>query len=944
MTPFLKQVAKHYYTHTAPYRELCYIFPNRRSMLFFQKYYRELVKEERKTMLMPQMYTINDFFYVLCNQTPTEKIDLLLHLYENYRELMPQCESLDEFIFWGEMILSDFNDVDKYLVDARKLFTNVSEFKSLQDYGSYLNERQLKAIQAFMGHFSSVVGEDGKYKDSFRRTWDILYPLYVSFNKSLDAEGKSYEGKVYRALAERFKKESAINVLKEIFPDTDQFIFIGQGAPTESEMYILRAMHKAGLAQFCWDYSSSWIRDKHNRASFFLENNIRELGQSIELDKESLREPEINTLAVPSAVGQCKQLSAIFNRLEPYSQIGLDTAVVLADEGLLIPTLNAIPEEISKVNVTMGYPMSASMLYTFMEEVCALQMHLRKMPDGKMLFYHRQVSDIFSNPLLTSFLSDSEKQQISSIQQGLRHYIEESELSEGILSEIFRPVVLEDTIADKEQIHSLCEYLKAVLLSVAHRIMSGKDETLELDFAKEYYKAINCIEKYELAILPTTFFRLLRNLLGRSTVPFKGEPLQGLQIMGPLETRALDFKNVIILGCNEGVFPRHNTRESFIPAELRKGFDLPTHEYQDSLWAYYFYRLIQRADKIWMVYNTSSSQKLKSCEESRYIKQLELHFGVKINHFTAKSTISKPEMPSFFPKTKEHIDKLKKDTYLSASSIQSYLSCPAKFFLGNIENIAKSEEVTEIMDKSMIGTIVHNTMQCLYKGKSEITYKELKGMISTRIYKDIVREQIKEQLRSIEVTGRNLIYEHLACKYVEQILSIDAALIKEKGVNSFKIIGLEKREVKVLHGLRFKGFIDRIDSFEDGTLRIVDYKTGKVKDTDFQIDDSNATEIAEAAFGTDDDKRPKIAIQLFLYDEFVKDKFKGKSIENVIYQTSSLFSDGIKSYPMCSKFISEMEKELKECTDKILDINEPWSKTNDTGTCTYCDFKTICGR
>ncbi len=944
MTPFLKQVAKHYYTHTTLYRELCYIFPNRRSMLFFQKYYRELVKAERKTVLMPQMYTINDFFYVLCNQSPTEKIDLLLHLYENYRELSPHCESLDEFIFWGEMILSDFNDVDKYLVDAKKLFTNVSEFKSLQDYGSYLNEKQLKAIQSFMGHFSPVVGADGKYKDSFRKTWDILYPLYISFNTSLDAEGKSYEGKVYRAIAERFKKESAVDILKERFPDTDQFIFIGQGAPTESEMCILRGMQKAGLAQFCWDYSSPLIKDKHNKASFFLENNIRELGQSIELNNDDLGVPEINTLAVPSAVGQCKQLGAIFRRLEPYSQIGLDTAVVLADEGLLIPTLNAIPEEIVKVNVTMGYPMSSSMLYTLMEEICALQMHLRKMPDGKVLFYHKQVSDIFSNPLLTSFLSDSERKRITTIQQGLRHYIEESELNEGILSDIFRPVVMEDTLADKEQIHSLCEYLKTVLLNVAHRMMEGKSETLELDFAKEYYKAINCIEKYELAILPTTFFRLLRNLLGRSSVPFKGEPLQGLQIMGPLETRALDFKNVIILSCNEGVFPRHNTRESFIPAELRKGFDLPTHEYQDSLWAYYFYRLIQRADKVWMVYNTSSSQKLKSSEESRYIKQLELHFGLKINHYTAKSTIAKLEMPSFFPKTEEHIKKLKTEVYFSASTIQNYLSCPAKFFFNKIENINKTEEVTEIMDKGLMGTVLHSTMQRLYEGKSQITYDDLKTMQSTRKYKDIIREEIKKNLRSIEVTGRNLIYEHIVCRYVEQILSVDAALLKDKGANSFKIIGLEKKENKVINGLKFKGFIDRIDSFEDGTVRIVDYKTGKVKDTDFQIDENNASEIAQAAFGTDEKKRPKIAIQLFLYDEFVKDQFKNKRIENVIYQTSSLFSDGIKTAPMCNKFMSEMEKSLKECTDKILDINEPWTKTADIDTCLNCDFKTICGR
>lgn len=942
MTPFLKQVAKHYFDHTTSENDFCYVFPNRRSMLFFKKYYCLQVKAAGITMFEPQMYTINDFFYKVYAQAPTERIDLLLNLYREYKKLIPNCEPLDEFIFWGEMILSDFNDVDKYLVDAEKLFTNVSQFKSMQDY-TFLSDNQLKALQAFMGHFASQAGEDGKYKENFRKTWDILYPLYKSFNRTLGEQGKSYEGMVYRRLAERFESESASDVLQDAFPHSPKFVFVGLNAPTESELAVLKRMRQAQLAEFCWDYSSEMIKDKANKSSFFMEDNIRHLGQSIELDPEGLPTAQINVLAVPSAVGQCKQIGQIFRRLG--GEIGINTAIVLPDEKLLLPTLNAIPDSISKVNVTMGYPMSGSVLYSLIDEICAMQMHIRERSDGNWAFYYKQAYDLFANPLLKDSLCENERQTIDSVKCKLFHYIDRDEIAvDGqILSRIFTPIVKEPNLADKGQITALCEYLKDIIETVAHKLVENKKESVELEFAKDFYQAIECIKKYELEVLPATFFRLLRNLVGRNAVPFKGEPLQGLQIMGPLETRALDFDNLVILSCNEGVFPRHNSSESFIPPELRKGFGLPTHEYQDALWAYYFYRLIQRCENVWLVYNTSVQQKMNSCEESRYINQLELHFGVKIHRYVAKSTILETKDTTEIAKTQEDIDILK-NTRLSATALQKYLSCPVQFYYSKIKKLSNEDEVNETLDAGLIGSVLHESIEEIYSGKERITKDFLSECLKKESYAEVVRRHIMDNLKCLEISGRNLIYESLICRYVRQILLTDKKLLEKKNLDSFKLLELEKKETDVIGGLKFIGIMDRVDSFEDGVIRVVDYKTGSVKDSDIQIDDENACEVADAAFGEDNDKRPKIAIQLYLYDVLIRKAHKTEAIENVIYQTTSLFSEGIKSAPMNETFVKEMGTRLEECLKGLLDIDKPWTKTAHAKTCSYCDFKDICGR
>lgn len=953
MTPFLKQVAKNYFNPSESTDHNCYIFPNRRSLLFFKKYYSQLVSGAGKTVLCPQMYTVADFMYRLAGKLPTDRIDLILCLYDCYKQLFRNCESLDEFIFWGEMILSDFNDVDKYLIDAKKIFTNVDDFKKLQgDPRDFLNEEQIKALSAFLKNcIETQEGrKTGEYKENFRRTWEILYPLYISFRESLQRQGKAYDGMVYRELAEKAAGGEMGGILRAVFPEAQQFIFIGLNAPTDSELKILDAVKKAGPGKFCWDYSSAWIKDPDNKSSFFLHDHVTRFGQDIKLDPEGLEVPEINILSVPSSVGQCKQLGEIFRRTctdadgKPCMP-GIETAVVLPEESLLIPTLNALPEEIEKVNVTMGYPMSGSLVSALVDAVCSMQMHIRRAADGVVFFYHRQAYDIFANPLFKEALSEAETQRIEAVKSEHRHYIAQSDLHTGeggLVDLIFSPALTSATSADAGQIHSICAYLKDVIKTTALRIRSREEDSIELDFAKEYYTAVEGLDDFSLEITPSTFFRLLANLVRSSAVPFKGEPLQGLQIMGPLETRALDFDNVIILSCNEGVFPRHTASESFIPAELKRGFGLPSHEYQDALWAYYFYRLIQRAKKVWLVMNTGNDQKIGSIEESRYIKQLELGFGAHLNRYIATSTIKADRDVPVIPKTQEHIEILKAK-HLSASSLKRYLSCPAQFYFAEIEGLSKPDEVKEYLDAGMQGTVFHAVMQDLYGTKKDFTAADIAAILKD---KDRIEESanrhIAEQLNTTEITGRTIIDRHLILQYVYKTLETDLNLLRDKGC-TLHIHDLEKTFYTTIGGFSFKGKIDRLDSLTTGTVRVVDYKTGKVNDKD-RTDDITENTIS-AIFGEKNEGRPTVSLQMLIYDLMVRGNYTGKILENAIYQPAALFK---KAGPVCGPvsdgILQSFETTLKDFLKEMEKATGNWEKSGDEKTCGYCDFKTICGK
>ena len=930
--------------------DLCFIFPNRRSQVFFTKYLGEAVKEDGTPIVAPKMLTINDFFFRISGNKPADRVNLLLDLYECYKNLNPKHETLDEFIFWGDVILGDFDDVDKYLVDPVRLFANVTEFKEIQDSYSYLTENQRRAIESFISHFSSegrltvnLNSDNPNVKERFLQIWNILLPLYNNFRERLAGKGLAYEGMVYRGLAARLDLESAVDVLNAAFGEVNEYVFVGLNALNECEKKVMRRMRDAGIAEFCWDYSSEMVRNPLNKSSFFMSRNVKEFPQAFEMDLEGLKTPEIEVISVPSSVGQTKLIPSVVKDER--------CAVVLPDESLLIPVLNSIPEEIKDINVTMGYPMKNSAFFDFMTLVSAMQMHLRQ-KNGKWYYYHNQVWSLFSSSIFRRVTQgdDAVRARVKEIKDGMKYYIPQEDFSGiPVFDLLFKPAVTDPKVASKEQTSAFADYQKALIKGLAPKLASDSAMAIELEFAKATYNAICQLQAAGLEVLPMTYVRLLDQLLGPVSIPFNGEPLKGLQIMGPLETRALDFRQIMILSCNEGMFPRRSVSSSFIPPELRKGFGLPTYEFQDAVWAYYFYRLIQRAEKVTLVYD-SRTEGMKSGEESRYIKQLEYHFNVPIKRSFVKAKASGDFSPKEITKTEEDV-KIIRQARLSASALKNYLDCPAKFYYATVKKLRKQNEVSEDLDAGMLGDVYHGTMQKLYSesmaGGKRVTDEYLTGLLRKRsVIKGMVRSLILEQLHSLEVTGRDLVVEDVIVEYVIKTLKRDLELLKSSGYDGFEILGLERPFLHDIDGFHFIGYVDRMDSLRPGEIRIVDYKTGKVEDKDVNITDANAEEVVEALFGPSNEGRPKIAFQLYLYDVFCRESkdCKGQRMVNVIYPPANLFTEPIKEVPVSEEFMRLTEEKLHGLLSEIASVDVPFRRTTEEKTCSYCDFRMICGR
>ena len=954
MIPFLKQVAAHYLA--ADMEGTCFVFPNRRSAVFFRKYLGDLLREggADRPMRAPQSLTINDFFYKVYGGEVTDRIRLLLELYESYKAVYPKAEPLDEFIFWGEVILADFGDVDKFLVDAEDLFTDVADFKDIQDDYSHLSDVQREAVLHFVNHFRDRNGrltvrldtDDTTVKARFLQVWNILFPLYKDFRARLRAQGMAYEGMVYRDLAERLKGGEAVaDILAGVFPQARCFVFVGLNALNECEKTVLRRLRDAGLAEFCWDYVSEAVRDPRNKSSVFMRDNVRDFPNAFAVDPDGVGKPTFHVVSVPSSVGQAKLAPEILSRC--HTENPVETAFILPDENLLMPLLNSIPPEYDSINVTMGCPLTGGAVYALVSSLAAMQQRLRE-KSGVWHFYHREVRSIFANSLFRAVLTPEEETVVQEVKKDAKYYVPQADLQGGpLLDLVFRPVVTRPKEASADQNRALVKYLSDIISYVGWKLRGVEAMLLELDFAKRCMQSLNLLGDIGLDVLPATWLRLLDELLSGESVPFRGEPLEGLQVMGPLETRALDFRNIVLFSANEGVFPRRSSSASFVPPELRKGFGLPTFEYQDSVWAYYFYRMIQRAEHVWLV-SDSRTEGLKSGEESRYIKQLQYHYRAPLERFVATSRMELAPEADAIPKTAADIDLIREGEH-SASSLQSYLYCPAKFYYSFIKRLSTEEEVLEAMDAGALGTVYHGTMQALYGPFVDkcLTVADLDGMLKDRkAVKALVRQTILKKMQTVDVTGRDLVVEEVIVEYVLRTLRHDRELLVSSGSKGFDILFLEEKMLGMFEGFKIKGYADRIDSYLAGEARIVDYKTGKVEQDDIDITDDNAADVVEKLFGPTNNGRPKIALQLFMYGLLTQgqEKLRGRPVVNSIYSVSRLFTEPLEDRPANAEFARLTRERLKDLFAEMTDPSVPFRRTEERKTCEYCDFKTICGR
>lgn len=964
MKPFLYQVATLFYQqYGAEIHRLAFVFPNRRAGLFFQKYLSEI---SEKPLFSPSILTINDLFMQLSGKHPADKIQMLFRLYELYKQRSGSSESFDEFIYWGEMLLNDFDDIDKYMVDARMLFRNVSDLKSLDDDFNYLSPEQVQAIRSFWSSFYPK--GDSPNQQHFLELWEILYDLYAGLRTSLAKDGCGYDGMIFREVVEQLEKEPMSD-----FP-FDQVVFVGLNALSVSEERLLLALQKKGVADFYWDYVGPWVTDPDNKASFFLGRNLRLFPSRMQLPATGPVQAEIRVMGVPSAIGQAKQVYPILQALADEQQLtdesALRTAIVLPDEHLLVPVLNAIPEAIQHINVTMGYPLAGTPVAALMEYILTLQKNIRYI-DRVPVFYFRDVLPILNHQYVMAAAPEEVSQLVKDMTAGNRIYVHAVDLNRHeLLSILFTPVQNTEELSDY-LIHVL-EALNACLRNKRpnpddEEMISNSTQTtadIEQEFIFHYFATVNRMKEVmreaKIEMRLDTYFRLLKRMTDLITIPFEGEPLSGLQVMGVLETRALDFDRLIILSMNEGIFPLKKAANSFIPYNLRRGFGLPTYEHQDSVWAYHFYRLIRRAKQVTLLYDTRTTG-LQTGEVSRFVHQLRYHYQYPlIDELVVYDVASSAVPPISVQKTAE-VEKLLSDFLfggpraLSASAINTYLDCPLKFYFSVLEQIQEEDEITETVERDVFGSILHKVMEDLYapfKGKLvtadllKLLRKDqplLTGTIARAFAELFFKSPV---VRPLE--GENFLTGEMIRKYAEKILEQDARFTPFHYIESEKkvraTITLSDRRI-----VQLKGFIDRVDSL-DRVLRIVDYKTGSGK-LEF--------ESVEGLFDKEAKDRPKAVMQVFLYAWMYQQlpEYTGMPIQPAIYYLRTLFqrsfdpvveqkkgrgkADKVNSF---QDFASDFEDKLRQCLDEIFDLDIPFTQTETGKACAYCSFRGLCGK
>lgn len=959
MKPFLYQVASLFYEKWgAEVSRLAFVFPNRRTGLFFQKYLSEVADIP---LFSPTILTINDLFIQLSGKQSADRISMLFTLYDIYIRQSGSTETFDEFLYWGEMLLNDFDDIDKYMANARMLFSNVTDLREIENDFDFLSDEQIAAIRSFWSSF--YPRGDTPNQQQFLAVWQVLYDLYEEFRATLAAEGKGYEGMIFREVVESMERGESPDLPYE------QIVFVGLNALSVSEERFLAQLQKRKIADFYWDYVSDKVTDPDNKASYFVSRNRKSFPSSMKLPPEEKVKTEIEVIGIPSGIGQAKHVYTLLSDWCKEAEMSLEealrTAVILPDEHLLIPVLNAIPEQIRRINVTMGYPLAGTPVASLIEYILALQKNVRYI-DRNPLFYFRDVLPVLNHRYILSTSPEIISSLVKEITENNKIYISHTELEKTPLLEIlFTPVTGVEAFSD--YLIKVLEELNKVMSALSDE--EEEDATLrtndlEQEFIFHYFTTVNRMKEVmkdaRIEMKIDTFFRLLKRVTDTITIPFHGEPLSGLQIMGVLETRALDFDRLIILSMNEGIFPQRKAANSFIPYNLRRGFGLPTYEHQDSVWAYHFYRLIERASHVSLLYDTRSNG-LQTGEVSRFVHQLHYHYEVPMRDKLVVYNVSSSKTPPLaVPKREDIMRRL--DAYrkggskaISASAINTYLDCPLKFYFSVVEGIREEEEVSETIESDVFGSILHKVMEELYKpfqGKM-VTVDLLKAirkdtaLLTGAIARAFASEFFKtEVVRSL--TGQNYLIGEMIRKYVEKILERDGKLTpfvyieSERKING--LISLSDHSE-----IRLKGFIDRVDEVRDA-IRIIDYKSGSGTTTFSSI---------ESLFNKEEKDRAKAVMQVFMYcwmyAHFTENK--GKTIQPGIYYVRSLFSDPFdpsvyhriergKSEKVedFSGYAQAFEEGLRGCLDEIFNPEIPFTQTPTGKACSYCPFKGICGK
>ena len=957
MQPFLQLVAHDLYTKIGnDLSRTVLVFPNKRANLFFNEY---LAEESDQPIWAPAAMSISDLLQKLSVQKAGDPIRLVCELYKVFKEEIESRETLDDFYFWGELLISDFDDVDKNMVDADKLFSNLQDLKNLMDDYEFLDEEQEEAIRQFFQNFS--IERRTELKEKFISLWDKLGIIYHRYREKLAELGIAYEGMLYR------------NVIEQLDTDRlkyDKYVFVGFNVLNKVEKEFFQKLQKAGKAMFYWDYDLFYTQriSKHEAGEFIKRNLIDFPNELPESYFDIFRKPKkIRYISASTENAQARFLPEWVKATQTHTtQIvsEKENAIVLCNEALLLPVLHSIPQDVQNVNITMGFPLAQTPVYSFINAAMELQTNGYRPDTGR--FTYEAVSKILKHPY-TRQLSDHATRLERELTKTNRFYPLPSELKkDDFLTILFTP---------QSNIRELCDYLLRLIKSIS--ILYRKEGEYDDIFNQLYRESIfqshlkinrlySLIESGELSVRTDTLKRLITKVLTASNIPFHGEPAIGLQIMGVLETRNLDFRNLIMLSLNEGQLPKAGGESSFIPYNLRKAFGMTTIEHKNAVYAYYFYRLIQRAENITLLYNTSSDG-LNRGEESRFMLQLLVEGPHEITReYLEAGQSPQNTLEIQIEKTPEILRRLYRayDTaqpesvILSPSALNTYLDCRLRFYYRYVAGLKTPDEVSAEIDSALFGTIFHLSAQLAYtdltaNGKM-IQREDLERLLRDEIkLQGYVDQAFKQELFKVapeekpEYNGVQLINSKVIVSYLKQLLRNDLQY------TPFEMVAMEKKvsekiTIQTALGpltLRLGGTIDRMDA-KEGTLRIVDYKTGGSPKIPANI---------EQLF-TPSETRPNYIFQTFLYAAIMSRKQPLMVAPALLYihrAASESYSPVIEmGEPRKPKipvnnfafFEDEFRERLQALLEEIFDEKELFTQTEDIKKCAYCDFKAICKR
>ena len=949
MRSFIAEVAEGLYARYGDdVSSLYMLFPNRRAGLFFCD---ALSRIAPRPLWQPRFVSMGETMQQIAGMRCSDNVKLIAELYKIYARY--HNESFDTFYFWGDMLLADFDQIDKYLIDADMLFTNIGDLRELEDDYSYLTPDQIRVIARFWRSFGLESGFSDE-KKRFMTIWRSLSSVYREFREGLRRQGLAYDGMVYRAAAERLVSDEAVPLPGE--PDA-RYVVVGFNALSECEKKLFSRLKNSGRAEFYWDYDSYYVENRDFEAGLFLRENIRNYPPPRDtfVTHDHFRRPkETVVVSAPSDSLQCKYVHTFLRELiERGAKPDKETAIVLTDESLLLPVLYSIPEEIGAVNVTMGYPLRQTTAYSFVERLIELQ-NRKRIKGDRVLFYHSDAIGLLNHPFVRE-CEPSAVQAVENIRRARSVYVRADMLGTSeILSRLF--------IAT-DGWEELSSYVRDVLSSIASRTSASGDTVRRREFFTVIIDRIcrieNSLRDCGLEVTVSVFASLMRKVLQVVRIPYEGEPLAGVQIMGILETRNLDFENVLILSVNDDTFPGNRAVvSSFVPHNLRYAYGLPTPQHHEGVYAYYFYRLLQRASRVHLAYCSRSDDK-HTGEPSRYIYQLdyesphELHF----RNIPLGADLSRREAP-VVPKTGRVAETLSAyldggGRNLSPTTFYRYVECPLKFYFHSVAGLRPEDEIAEEIDLPMFGTILHRAMELLYtplldRSAPQTKIGELIGSpeVGRAVMQAINEEYLHDSMATEdEYGGQIILVRDVVTRYIDRcILPFDVAS------EGFVLHRLEEPVECTfafgtgasLHSVVFAGKADRIDLLTDGTLRVVDYKTGRQR---------NRFRDVNALFRGDVRERSSAVLQTLLYSLMLYTERRCDVRPALYYvrsMTDSGFSpllvEGDRPVLRFSDYRESLTALLDETLSEMFDFSKPFEPCRTPEVCAFCDFREICRR